>query len=238
MKKLGMLIALFAGIIITLSFEQNNDPAPVAIIELFTSQGCSSCPSADKLLSELSEKENVLALSFHVSYWNYLGWKDPYSSEQFTERQRTYAKKLHLNSIYTPQMIVNGTDEFVGSSRVKAEVAIKQATSTQEVQLQMTSNKENAIVVNYKLTGSTENEWFNIALVEKHVKNEVPRGENQGKVLEHDNVVRVFKILEAKKSGSITITLPEKSNMQNAMVIAYIQRQNTFEITGADKLPL
>lgn len=228
---------LVVGALLALSFVKSDNPNPI-VVELFTSQGCSSCPSADKLLGELSKDEHVLALSFHVSYWNYLGWKDPYSSEQFTERQRTYAQKLRLNSIYTPQMIVNGTDEFVGSSRAKAEAAIKQATSTQEVQLQMTSNKENAIVVNYKLTGSTENEWLNIALVEKHVKNEVPQGENQGKVLEHDNVVRVFKTLEAKKSGSITITLPEKSNMQNAMVIAYIQRQNTFEITGAAKLPL
>lgn len=108
MMKTGILIVVIVGLALTLSFKQNNDSYSVTVVELFTSQGCSSCPSADKLLSELSKKENVLALSFHVSYWNYLGWKDPYSNEQYTERQRDYARVLHLRSIYTPQMIVNG----------------------------------------------------------------------------------------------------------------------------------
>lgn len=239
MKKYVAPTIFICGFVLT-SFLWNPKPdsGSVAVIELFTSQGCSSCPAADKLLSELSKNENIIPLSFHVSYWNYLGWKDPYSSEQFTERQRTYAKKLKLRSIYTPQMIVNGTSEFVGSNRSRAESAVKNAISSQEIRLNAIEQKQNSVVFNYSISGTIENEWLNVALVERHVKNEVPRGENRGRVLEHDNVVRVFKTLEASQSGSVSLTLPGNLNAGNTMVIAYVQKQNTFEITGAAKLAL
>jgi len=236
-KKLVVLVFLVVGALLALSFVKSDNPNPI-VVELFTSQGCSSCPSADKLLSELSKNENVLALSFHVSYWNSLGWKDPYSSGQFTERQRAYARKLHLSSIYTPQMIVNGSSEFVGSNRSRAQSEINKATSSQEVNLKVVSQGQSLVTINYALSGVIENTLINIALVERHVKNEVPRGENRGRTLEHDNVVRVFKTEEAKRKGSVSITLPKNLNMKNAIVIAYTQKQHTFKITGAAKLTL
>ncbi|MEM6525653.1 MAG: DUF1223 domain-containing protein, partial [Bacteroidota bacterium] len=122
-KKSLRLAALLGSllIIVLTSFNSLTDNPKVAdhgvaVVELFTSQGCSSCPSADKNLSQLIKDKNdrkVFGLSFHVSYWNYLGWKDPYSKEAFTERQRKYAAKFANSSIYTPQMIVNGKEEFV-----------------------------------------------------------------------------------------------------------------------------
>lgn len=238
MKKLGIVSGLIIGVILIFSFSKNNKPEPTVIVELFTSQGCSSCPSADKLLSELSEKENVLALSFHVSYWNYLGWKDPYSSEQFTERQRAYAKKLHLSSIYTPQIIVNGQEEFVGSNRASAEKAIGNATSSQTVTLEVRDKTTSSVQLYYILSGGLEDKLLNIALVERHVQNKVPRGENRGKVLEHNNVVRVFKTLEAKASGEVQITIPEGFDSENADVVAFLQSKKTWEVTGGNKVSL
>ena len=100
-----------------------------ALVELFTSQGCSSCPAADKYLSELIEKakkegKTIFALSFHVDYWNYIGWRDPYSSKEFTDRQKTYFENTKTTSIYTPQVLVNGSEEFVGSNKKGIEGAV------------------------------------------------------------------------------------------------------------------
>src|SRR5579872_5297720 len=116
-----MILLLFV-IISSAAFSQNN---PV-VIELFTSQGCSSCPAADKNLAELIEEAEkkglpVYGLSFHVDYWNYIGWKDPYSRSEYTARQREYSSFLNSETVYTPQMIVNGEVEFVGSDKKAAE---------------------------------------------------------------------------------------------------------------------
>jgi hypothetical protein len=96
------------------------------LIELFTSEGCSSCPPADRLLEKLAAENNdkVYVLSFHVDYWNYIGWKDPFSQARFSQRQRNYARQFSLESIYTPQMVVNGVAEFVGSDEQKLRAAI------------------------------------------------------------------------------------------------------------------
>ena len=103
--------------------------APV-IVELFTSQGCSSCPAADRLLSKLKKTSSkVIPLSFHVSYWNYLGWTDPYSQEAFSKRQRLYARTLR-SSVYTPQMVFNGSSECVGSSAAQVDHNIREALET------------------------------------------------------------------------------------------------------------
>src|SRR5450755_3698233 len=96
----------------------------VAVLELFTSQGCSSCPPADRLLGTYTLRENVIVLSFHVDYWNNLGWKDPFSSKAFTERQYNYASAIHAE-VYTPQLVINGQSEMVGSNESKISAVIK-----------------------------------------------------------------------------------------------------------------
>lgn len=106
------------------------DPRPV-VVELFTSQGCSSCPPADALLGELAERTGVVALGFHISYWDRLGWKDPLSSPAATERQKRYARRLGDGRIYTPELIVDGTDEMVGSDRGAVMAALRRASAAQ-----------------------------------------------------------------------------------------------------------
>jgi len=212
-----------------------------AVVELFTSQGCSSCPAADRLLSELIDKnDNVLALSFHVSYWNYLGWKDPYSSEAFTNRQRAYSSAFRLGRVYTPQMIVNGKEEFVGSNRRQAENAIKSAldqASKHKIKLEL-NNKHQQLDIKYNLEGSSKGYLINVALVERDVSNKVPRGENGGKTLHHDNVVRAFETTHANKSGVLTLTIPNDINPANAAVIAFTQNAASWVISGATKASL
>src|SRR5215472_2525698 len=96
-----------------------------AVLELFTSEGCSSCPPADRLLPQLANDPNIIPLSFHVDYWDRLGWKDSFSNSEFSDRQKEYAKRFRLSSIYTPQLVVNGEFEMVGTNRSSAEAAIK-----------------------------------------------------------------------------------------------------------------
>lgn len=116
----GLTMAITGGV---QAGEENNNP--IGVVELFTSQGCSSCPPADKALSKLIEEGKVIALSYHVDYWNYLGWKDTLSTEASTERQYRYADSLKRRGVYTPQAIVNGREHFVGSSldKIKARVS-------------------------------------------------------------------------------------------------------------------
>ncbi len=233
-KKVVLLI--FMQVLINVAYSQSN---PV-IIELFTSQGCSSCPAADKNLTEILEQKKkegkeVYGLSFHVDYWNYIGWKDPYSSKDFTERQRNYAHHLNLPTIYTPQMIVNGKVEFVGSNKQLAIKLIEEA-SQRKSYYQITINKlhieENRITFLYVLDKPSTDEQLNIALVEKEVENFVSRGENSGKKLHHANVVRLFKSIVASKEGEIEIAVPSNLNLKKSSLIIYVQRKDN-EIIGS-----
>lgn len=218
---------------------------PIAIVELFTSQGCSSCPSADLLLREAVDKKHqngeVYGLSFHVSYWNRLGWTDPYSSNQFTDRQKWYASKMKLGRIYTPQMVVDGQDEFVGSQKSLLEKSLKASFNDNKksmVSISDVKKSENKLTVSYACENISGNELLNIALVQKEASNHVPRGENKNKTLVHANVVRAFTSTPAKTNGSVSISLPELSENADYDIIAYIQNKETLQITGTGKIHL
>lgn len=253
MKKIVTVVGVFLVLMSVFSFRNSLKPTPemaesnaIAVVELFTSQGCSSCPAADKLLSKLVDQANtsnqpVYALSFHVSYWNYLGWKDPYSSEAYTARQRSYGSAFRLSSIYTPQMIVNGKHEFVGSSADRANKAVKSALSSpvkNGISFKMVDKGTKTVNVNYKVEGDITGKRLNIAIVERDVENNVPRGENRGRKLHHDNVVRGFKTVEAKNNGTIEIDIPKGLNFEKSSVIVYAQDKYDWEISGAAAAPL
>ena len=215
-----------------------------ALVELFTSQGCSSCPAADKNLSDVIQKaekegKSVYALSFHVDYWNYIGWKDPYSSKEFTERQQTYSEKVPLSSMYTPQMIVNGYDEFVGSNKKGVEASIDFALHQQpyyQISLGVLTVSEGTVILKYSLNEYPSGEMLNMAVVERDVENFVPRGENGGKNLRHDNVVRAFKAFPLKREGELTLTIPSVNSAKTS-VIVYIQNRK-WRVLAAAAMPL
>lgn len=219
--------------------------SPIAIVELFTSQGCSSCPSADRLLKEAviakSELGEVYGLSFHVSYWNRLGWTDPYSSDQYTERQRWYAGKMRLGRIYTPQMIVDGQEEFVGSQKAKLTQTLKSSFADNRKQIITMSNIKRTgsqVSFQYKSNMNTNGMVINIAIVQKNATNRVPRGENRHKTLSHTNVVCAFKTQPFLMNDNVMMEIPDLEKAVACEIILYAQHRNTLEITAVGKSAL
>ena len=213
-----------------------------AVIELFTSQGCSSCPAADKNLSEIIQRAErdgkpVYGLSFHVDYWNYTGWKDPYSSKEFTERQRKYSKEMGSDGVYTPQMIVNGESEFVGSQKGSAEKAIEEALKKKPSFQILISDLEvidDRLRLRYTIDKSPGDETVNVAVVERDVENYVARGENSGKTLHHDNVVREFKSFPLQRQGQLEIKIPPLNSTKTS-VILFIQDKHQKILSASVK---
>lgn len=213
---------------------------PFAVVELFTSQGCSSCPPADRLLAELADQGNIFALSFHVDYWDYLGWKDPYSNKKFSERQRKYSKILN-SSVYTPQMVINGNSQGVGSRENKIRPLLQKALKQRakaSIKLEAYPAKDNQVAFDYEShTQAKGNYVINLALVERNVSTSVKRGENRGRVLEHDNAVRHFFTTE-KLTSTETFPIPTDSNPKELAIIAYLQNASDGTIIGASKVEL
>src|SRR4030095_16109834 len=169
--------------------QPDSDPNSFAVLELFTSEGCSSCPPADRLLPQLaSAGSNIIPLSFHVDYWNHLGWTDPFSRAEFSERQREYGERFRLESIYTPQLIINGEYELVGSSRSTAEADIKKVLKENpEVQIKIDEVKKDAnkLSIRCHLEGNWKQADLAAALVQKHAEMKIKGGENNGSKLSH-----------------------------------------------------
>jgi hypothetical protein len=199
----------------------------VAVVELFTSEGCSSCPPADAVLARLSRRPGVYALSFHVDYWDELGWPDRFASAEYTARQQAYARSLGARGLYTPQLVVGGTDAFVGSDgdRADADVArLLSAAAPVRLALHVKSTPAEA-VVDYEATGAPAGAVLDVAVVERSVTSEVRSGENGGKTLHHANVVRSFAATTlSSASGTVTLRLPPALRREGAGVIAYVQR--------------
>lgn len=172
------------------------DNRPV-VVELFTSQGCSSCPPADDLLAELAKDPGVLALSFHVDYWDYIGWKDPFAAAQYTERQRDYAAALGLRYVYTPQMVIDGRHDIVGSKRRQVTEAIEEAKQTTPAVLVAFDDEYSGRVVlsEGKAPAGGATVW--LATFDDAHETQVARGENSGKALVNSNVVRELTALGA-----------------------------------------
>jgi len=215
-----------------------------ALLELFTSEGCSSCPPADRLLPQLSSKDaSIIPLSFHVDYWDRYGWKDPFSNALFTGRQGEYAKQFKLESVYTPQLVINGQYELVGSNKVSAEKDISKSLR-ENAALQITIDdvkKENdRLSISCHLEGDFQNCNLLAAIVQKHAEVDVKAGENLGAKLSHTNVVRSFLKLQAKEKMDFQVPVPLEladnklsTDKQNWQLIIYAQRKDDLKITGA-----
>lgn len=214
----------------------------VAVLELFTSQGCSSCPPADRLLGMYTSKENVIPLSFHVDYWDRLGWKDPYSSKEYTKRQYNYASALKAN-VYTPQLVINGQTEMIGSDADKISATIDKVFS-EEPGATLTIKKVDPgtekLNITFDASGNTAKSVLNIALVEKKITTEVKAGENGGATLTNYNVVRKFKTVNAVQNGenNASIDIPPSSDLKNMVVVLFLQQSRSNKISAADQAGL
>jgi hypothetical protein len=163
--------------------------AQPVVVELFTSEGCSSCPPADRFLAELAQgRHDVLALSFHVTYWNSLGWRDPYSFQAATDRQNDYAARFGSNSVFTPQMVVDGTQSLVGSNRSDALATIAAARGRQ-TRTKVTLEREGEnLLIDVGLGDGTARVLL-VGFDHEH-QTSVGRGENSGRTLVEANIVR------------------------------------------------
>ena len=226
------------------------------VVELFTSEGCSSCPPADTLLARLAEEQlgpnvQLIALEEHVDYWNDLGWVDPFSSRDWTSRQYDYAGALKNGNPYTPQMVVDGTVEFVGNHTQQARESIQKAARSSKIPVSLEQGKPNrADQLDFsaragKLEGTAGSDAAEVwlAITETGLHSAVKRGENAGEDLHHAAVVRSMrKIGEAKAkgetsfAGDATVPLKKEWKRENLKAVLFVQEKKSRRILGAAEI--
>jgi hypothetical protein len=237
--------------------------APV-IVELFTSEGCSSCPPADALLARLEKTQpvtgaRIIALEEHVDYWNQLGWKDPFSSAQFRVRQNDYAVAAHVENVYTPQMVVNGQVGFDGGDANRAFQEIGRAAQAQmnsqasvtSIELSSAPNAKNAemldlsVRVTNQKTGKPRDANLYLVVTENELSTHIGAGENAGRTLRHAAVVRSFGVIGKMDSKGVrqgqvisTLRLPPEWHRENLRAVVFVQEKDTFRIAGASSIDL
>jgi len=213
-----------------------------AVLELFTSEGCSSCPPADELIGKLQNEykdREVYILSYHVDYWDKQGWKDIFSDADYTKRQYDYAEWLQKEPIYTPQLIVNGKAEYIGSQETIVINAITKALlkpTTADLSLK-TSQTKDILTVNHTIKGVSKNSRLLIAIVQKSAKIKVKRGENAHRILLHFQIVRHLHsiALNTEGIGTTNITLPKDFNITDFEVIGFVQDVSNGSIEAVTK---
>jgi hypothetical protein len=196
-----LILTIFSGMVFLMADRSiaENTESPV-VLELFTSQSCSSCPSADKIFSELAENKNVIALGCHVTYWNHLSWQDTLSREFCTERQRSYAAERNTGRVFTPELLVNGRDSMVGSNKGSAQAALrKNAGILKTVQIARNSNR-NLKAHLPSMPGKIG--VINIVKFGSAHKEAIKSGENGGRTINYTNPVRFIKVLESGWDGN------------------------------------
>ena len=246
MKKIKLISSLFIALFLLIaidSFSQNikntNSQKGFALLELYTSEGCSSCPPADELMGRIQNEykdDNVYVLAYHVDYWDRQGWKDIFSNADYTKRQYDYAKFLGKEPIYTPQLIINGRADYIASQETLVRNGIKSAlskpvTTNLSLEAKQANNKLN---VNYSIEGTFKNSNLLIAIVQKTAKSNVKRGENANRILSHYQIVHhLYSVALKDKKGTVFIHQPKSFNAKDFEVIGFVQDKNKGTISGA-----
>jgi len=213
------------------------EASPV-VVELFTSQGCSSCPPADSFLGELAQRADVLALAFHVDYWNYIGWTDPFASKLATQRQRDYSQRLALRYVYTPQMVVNGVAEGVGAEPETIDPLIKAAAADDAPRaITMLGRAANGHLTVH-IEAGTPPEPASIWLVgfDREHTTRVLHGENQGRTLKDYQVVRSFREIGTWNGAALDLDVAGDVVSGDGSVAVLVQLRGTGRIIGAATL--
>lgn len=208
------------------------------LVELFTSQGCSSCPPADAYLGELAAREDIVALSFHVDYWDYIGWQDPFATEATTRRQRVYARRLGQPYVYTPEMVVGGRVHSAYRSEVSGQIE-QVAVGATQVPVGLTRRADGSVVIVLPKADLGEPCEIWIAGYDRERRTAVKRGENSGRELVNHNVVRRIERLETWDGGAREIVLPADRVAKAGDGLAVIvQGEDQGPVVGAGKLAL
>jgi hypothetical protein len=216
------------------------DAKTPVLVELFTSEGCSSCPPADALLQSLDHEQNipgaqVIVLSEHVDYWNYEGWRDPFSSPEVTERQKTYASRFSQDGPYTPEAVIDGTRGLNGSDRRGLIAAIEEAAQQPKIDIAITNPAISGKTASANVTAAAHPRTDLYAvLADDHDESSVLRGENSGRHIEHVAVVRAIEKLGSLNDGfarQIHVALPDQAHAKMRLVI-FAQERGTGHILG------
>ena len=224
----------------------------IVLVELFTAEGCSSCPPADALLRQVNGSRTsggllIVGISEHVTYWDQGGWIDPYSSSDYTERQNAYGERFRLDSVYTPQMVINGAEQIVGSD----QAALAQALQRQEkepsrmslriVSLSIAGNK---LTMNFSAGGDVPAKGVDViaVLTDDSDRSNALRGENSGRMLEHVSVARsISRVGKMKAAGERTVEIRIPSSFQASQghhLILFAQTPGNGRVLGTDTKPL
>ncbi len=219
------------------------------VLELFTSEGCSSCPPADAVLRRLAEDQpvpgaEVIALELHVDYWNQLGWVDPFSSAAFSARQRAYADVFGQRGVYTPELVVAGSKEVVGSNEAAARALVAAAAREPKatVRVEVKGSKASITVADLADDSEAADVW--LAVTEADLVTAVPRGENAGARLVHGPVVRSLERvggIEPRARAldtATTLTLKPEWRRDRLKLVAFVQKRRTLRILGAAAAPV
>lgn len=222
------------------------------LVELFTSEGCSTCPPADALLAKLEHEQpirdvDIIVLGEHVDYWDQLGWHDRFSSHQYTERQNQYGSRFRIDSVYTPQMVVDGTEQFVGNDAAHALRAISNSGHAAKVGLALSGTTLDGRHISFSVSspapsGALPKADLYAALVDPVDTTDVRRGENGGKVLHHVAVVRSLQRigkLTDLASGPLKASLlaPENSVPASMRIVVFAQRSGPGQVVAAVSMP-
>jgi hypothetical protein len=214
-------------------------PRKAVVVELFTSEGCSSCPPADELLAhlrqDLSAKNiQVIPLGFHVDYWNSLGWKDRFSSADYSRRQEQYTQSLRVDGPYTPEMVVDGVVEFVGNDAGHAQRSIREAASQPEVATVKISSAADQLAVQVTSPNSAKDAQVVLAITEDNLTTQVGSGENGGRTLHHAAVVRELRQIGLLHEGSfeanVALKLDKDWKRNDLRAVVFVQEGGTGKI--------
>ncbi len=232
-KAVGLVAAALAG---TRFVERSAAASAPVLVELFTSQGCSSCPPADKLAGLLRDRDDALVVSFNVDYWDYIGWKDTLAKPEFTARQRSYALARGDGQIYTPQMVMNGVDHVVGSQKSAVDGAISSATAV-HVSVAMGMNAD-AITIDVGAGDGDGAIW--LMAVAPEISVNIERGENTGKTVAYHNVVRKLTRVGEWKGEKTAFKVPRKPVLtkDSGFCIAVLQSGEAGRVVGLDQSPI
>jgi hypothetical protein len=224
-------------------------------VELFTSEGCSSCPPADALLIKLEQEQpvqnaEIIALGFHVDYWDYIGWRDRFSSAEYSDRQRDYAEAFRGETVYTPQMIVDGHTEFVGSDSRRARTAIQRAAlaAKARVELTLSGAQENRVTLEARIAALPVDDakqefdlW--LAVAEANLSSQATRGENSGRQLNHTAVVRQFRRVARLQpdrdiAQQLDVKLSSDWKREDVRAIVFVQDRRSRRVLGVAQIRL
>lgn len=205
----------------------------LVVVELFTSQGCSSCPAADALLGELANRPDVLPLSAHVGYWDYLGWTDPFARNEAVERQRAYAKRFGLNYVYTPQIVVQGLSQVRGSDRESVIRLIADALQRTPMEVRFEQGSEGVPLVRLEpMPLDRVAEVWLVQFDRRHIT-DVNRGENGGRQMINYNVIRTMTRMGAWRGESTAVRLTPGLSAEAERAAIVVQEENAGRILGA-----